>query len=524
MAVWTRASKSGLLDLLLHDHWVRVQAELTGESLTLTSEPEPCGALNGLSNGTELAPSSPRRGLSASGRSETSSPRTGSDYGSESGLGSPGTRFPLDSPTAELGCEAVRKVRVVKQEVGGLGISIKGGQENRMPILISKIFPKLAADQSRALRVGDAILSVNGNDLRNATHDQAVQVLKKAGKEVTLEVCFLQDVSPYVRKASLVGDLPWDNSAPHSPTHSDNAGSPKPNAKDCKMIPLKMCYTARNLSVSDPEGRLVELRSPDGCHSLVLCCRDSASALSWSQALHNNITALLPQVLAETHRMLGATSEELRHLGWVAEQVSVDDGRSVWQPALAAVTQRDFLIFDAMPRTKEEWGSPKQRLPLISTRLVHSGPGNSSPSLGSHLTFGTRTGCPQGIDTRVFRVENQRDLSVWTRALVQGCHVAAELTREVSISCSLRGEGVSLSIHYDTGFTVSRGGPSGPVLHKYPFEKLKMSADDGIRTLYLDFGGPEGELALDMHTCPKPVVFLLHTFLSAKVTRMGLLA
>ena len=29
--------------------------------------------------------------------------------------------------------------------------------------------------------------------------------------------------------------------------------------------------------------------------------------------------------------------------------------------------------------------------------------------------------------------------------------------------------------------------------------------------------------ALDLHSCPKPIVFELHTFLSAKVTRMGLL-
>lgn len=32
------------------------------------------------------------------------------------------------------------------------------------------------------------------------------------------------------------------------------------------------------------------------------------------------------------------------------------------------------------------------------------------------------------------------------------------------------------------------------MLYRYPFERLKMSADDGIRNLYLDFGGPEGEL------------------------------
>nr|2VRF_A Chain A, BETA-2-SYNTROPHIN [Homo sapiens]2VRF_B Chain B, BETA-2-SYNTROPHIN [Homo sapiens]2VRF_C Chain C, BETA-2-SYNTROPHIN [Homo sapiens]2VRF_D Chain D, BETA-2-SYNTROPHIN [Homo sapiens] len=92
----------------------------------------------------------------------------------------------------------VRRVRVVKQEAGGLGISIKGGRENRMPILISKIFPGLAADQSRALRLGDAILSVNGTDLRQATHDQAVQALKRAGKEVLLEVKFIREVNTVV--------------------------------------------------------------------------------------------------------------------------------------------------------------------------------------------------------------------------------------------------------------------------------------------------------------------------------------
>ena len=34
---------------------------------------------------------------------------------------------------------------------------------------------------------GDAILSVNGEDLHNATHDEAVCALKNAGKTVELE-------------------------------------------------------------------------------------------------------------------------------------------------------------------------------------------------------------------------------------------------------------------------------------------------------------------------------------------------
>jgi len=80
-----------------------------------------------------------------------------------------------------------RRVRLLKEDGNGLGISIKGGRENKMPILISKIFPGMAADRTEKLFVGDAILSVNGEDLREATHDDAVRALKRAGQVVELE-------------------------------------------------------------------------------------------------------------------------------------------------------------------------------------------------------------------------------------------------------------------------------------------------------------------------------------------------
>lgn len=47
-----------------------------------------------------------------------------------------------------------RTVRINKSDNSGLGISIKGGRENRMPILISKIFKGMAADQTEQLYVG----------------------------------------------------------------------------------------------------------------------------------------------------------------------------------------------------------------------------------------------------------------------------------------------------------------------------------------------------------------------------------
>ncbi|CAM9429619.1 unnamed protein product [Bubo scandiacus] len=440
MAVWTRACKTGLLELLLRERWVRVAAELSGEALSLTAEPGggEAAVLNGVVNGNaEAAP----------------------------------------------GC--VRRVRVVKAEAGGLGISIKGGRENRMPVLISRIFPGLAAERSGALRLGDAILAVNGVDLRDATHDQAVQALKRAGREVILEVKFMREVTPYIKKPSLVSDLPWEGAAPQSPSlsGSEDSGSPQHQGpRDRKVIPLKMCFAARNLSMPDLENRLIELHSPDSRNTLILRCKDTATAHSWFTALHANITALLPQVLAELNATLGigggaaAGGREVKHIAWLAEQAG----------------------------------------PL--------GLGPPPPALGSELTFATRTGSRQGVEMHVFRVETHRDLSSWTRVLVQGCHAAAELIKEVSVGCTLGGQEVQLSIHYEGGFTICREEPGGSVLFRYPYERLKMSADDGIRTLYLDFGGPEGELALDLHSCPKPIVFVLHTFLSAKVTRMGLLA
>lgn len=59
-----------------------------------------------------------------------------------------------------------------------------------------------------------------------------------------------------------------------------------------------------------------------------------------------------------------------------------------------------------------------------------------------------------------------------------------------------KGQDCRLVIHYELGFSVlPEGEPShGRPLFSYPFEKLRMSSDDGVRMLYLDFRGTEGEI------------------------------
>jgi C-terminal processing protease CtpA/Prc len=67
---------------------------------------------------------------------------------------------------------------VILQKGGsGLGFNIVGGEDGE-GIFISFILAGGPADLSGELRRGDQILSVNGINLRNATHEEAAQALK----------------------------------------------------------------------------------------------------------------------------------------------------------------------------------------------------------------------------------------------------------------------------------------------------------------------------------------------------------
>lgn len=51
-------------------------------------------------------------------------------------------------------------------------------------------------------------------------------------------------------------------------------------------------------------------------------------------------------------------------------------------------------------------------------------------------------------------------------------------------------------VHLDRGFALleSGHGPPAKTVWSYQFDKLKSSADDGSRMLYLDFAGVDGEI------------------------------
>ncbi|XP_058618566.1 discs large homolog 1-like protein isoform X10 [Onychostoma macrolepis] len=77
-----------------------------------------------------------------------------------------------------------RKV-VLHRGSTGLGFNIVGGEDGE-GIFISFILAGGPADLCGELRKGDRLVSVNGIDLRGATHEQAAAALKNAGQTVTI--------------------------------------------------------------------------------------------------------------------------------------------------------------------------------------------------------------------------------------------------------------------------------------------------------------------------------------------------
>ncbi|XP_056681184.1 disks large homolog 2 isoform X36 [Monodelphis domestica] len=105
-------------------------------------------------------------------------------------------------PDTEITSEP-RKV-VLHKGSTGLGFNIVGGEDGE-GIFVSFILAGGPADLSGELQRGDQILSVNGIDLRGASHEQAAAALKGAGQTVTIIAQYQPE--DYARFEAKIHDL-----------------------------------------------------------------------------------------------------------------------------------------------------------------------------------------------------------------------------------------------------------------------------------------------------------------------------
>ncbi|VTJ86177.1 Hypothetical predicted protein [Marmota monax] len=103
--------------------------------------------------------------------------------------------FASDPATCPIipGCETT--IEISKGRTG-LGLSIVGGSDTLLgAIIIHEVYEEGAACKDGRLWAGDQILEVNGIDLRKATHDEAINVLRQTPQRVRLTL--YRDETPY---------------------------------------------------------------------------------------------------------------------------------------------------------------------------------------------------------------------------------------------------------------------------------------------------------------------------------------
>ncbi|KAM7124500.1 tyrosine-protein phosphatase non-receptor type 3 isoform 3-T3 [Ciconia maguari] len=83
-------------------------------------------------------------------------------------------------------------VHIIPDEDGKFGFNLKGGVDQKMPLVVSRITPGSPADKCiPKLKEGDQIVLINGRDISEHTHDQVVMFIKASRESHTRELALL---------------------------------------------------------------------------------------------------------------------------------------------------------------------------------------------------------------------------------------------------------------------------------------------------------------------------------------------
>ena len=90
----------------------------------------------------------------------------------------------------------------------------------------------------------------------------------------------------------------------------------------------------------------MELHSPDIKSSCILRFPDLVTGSDWFNALHSNVTVLMAQALTEANVIMSTApnQREIRHIGWLSEQVCYDKCSKISNIFLFQVSNKMLVI------------------------------------------------------------------------------------------------------------------------------------------------------------------------------------
>ncbi|NXJ13977.1 SNTG2 protein, partial [Odontophorus gujanensis] len=448
-----------------------------------------------------------------------------------------------------------RTVTLHRQPVGGLGLSIKGGAEHKVPVVISKMFKDQAADQTGMLFIGDAIVQVNGINVESATHEEVVHLLRNAGDEVTITVQYLREAPSFLKlplgspgpssdHSSGASSPLFDsglhlngnsaNTAPSSPS-SPIANEPKYEKRwlDTLSVPLSMARISRYKTGTDKlRSNAFEVLALDGVSTGILQFYTAQESADWLRAISTNISDLTLQNMKMANKC-SSPSDQVIHMGWVHERLEGTDSSQLYKFKFLALKGSSFYIFSTPPVSTLDWVRAEKMYNLCEVLfkihklwLADDCWLQANLYFGIHQDFDFEDHRPYCFSVMVghgkshcFNVELGSELAVWEKSFQRAIFLEVQRTGSKTYMCSWQGDVLCFTVDFALGFTCFDSKTKN-VLWRFKFSQLKGSSDDGKTKVKLLFQNADTkqietkELEFQDLT---GVLHCIHSFIAAKV-------
>eukprot|EP00730_Choanoeca_flexa_P014446 TRINITY_DN6322_c0_g1_i1.p1 TRINITY_DN6322_c0_g1~~TRINITY_DN6322_c0_g1_i1.p1 ORF type:complete len:529 (+),score=93.40 TRINITY_DN6322_c0_g1_i1:36-1622(+) len=424
----------------------------------------------------------------------------------------------LDDIRKNMPNESSREVTIYKQAGEALGISIRGGLEHDLPILISEIKEGSPTDRSCACYVGDAIEEIQDYKIKDLAHDLAANVIRSTrdATAVRLKLRFFSAARHRILSHYLRSGEPEGLKETQSKYY------------EIVRIPLACSHVSR---FSDANSQLREDSSfivraaTDVAKSVILRppYGEDTEAKKWVKLLREARDNLPGSSVRKPHPPSGFTGLVLR-IGRVHERL--DNG--TWRDFFMALTDHDVSFHKAVPCNPTDFEHAVATYPLLAVRYV-----TGKRQLDGHDqeldareqeegTFYIRL--PNG-KRHYFSAGSPKCEQSWQRLFQERCDNAVRLVESVTYSAFWQGEPVALTLNWQTGLWLNHDerGDRSLVWH-HPFAHLAQTADElETRTLELDFGDYGGAQRLQVEN-PGMVVFVMSAFITCHVRSKDQLA
>uniref|UniRef100_A0A8D8YVP5 Gamma-1-syntrophin n=2 Tax=Cacopsylla melanoneura TaxID=428564 RepID=A0A8D8YVP5_9HEMI len=436
-----------------------------------------------------------------------------------------------NSPNTYPKDASIRLVVVNRDTRGNLGISIKGGAEHKLPILISKIIKGQSAHLTGLLFVGDAIIKVNGELINHCTHEEAINIIHNAGDMVMLTVKHYASATPFLSKTvdnnlSNIEETiqePLDNEKMMRTTNNIRPSTLDINYtamkkwSDVITVPLLMAYITRYMYGTDKlRPNAFEIRGLNGSKTGIIHCEDSAILSQWLKYINDNIMALSSLQIKLFNRNYQG-GDRIEYMGWVNEGIL--NRNTSWQnyrPRFLVLKGTEVFIFETPPLTMDELNKCKGKLKVYQSMLRII---KDSENVDERQHCFLLQTC--GENSKYFSVETRHELlrieSAWHTSICTSVIKIGTITFNVVCSDTRRNAG--LTLNWNHGFSLYDT-TTREYVWRYKFSNLRGSSDDGKSKLKLHFYDPDSKAietkALECIVL-QGLLFCMHAFLTAKV-------